>query len=216
MAKRKQAATTDLGTLDMSPNLYIPPNELTMPTEGHGVADSIGGPVFGFYHSAGRPVPTYATEWSAGVDITANLPVGDRVTFYDHKNTKGDKSVRGIDGLPGRLYIEAGERVLVPTGLYADIPYGWYLAIHSRSGMSWKQGLILTNGVGVVDADYVEEIKVSLTNVSGSRVYIEDGDRIAQILVAPVAAPYGGFATLNKKPNQKTSRAGGFGSTGAK
>lgn len=205
MAKSKKDATTDLGELVMGPA----GEPVTLAQNGIQTD-------FGFYHSAGKAVPSYATEFAAGMDISANLIPGEKFVCYDHTNTKHERKVKeGPEGV-GRMYIEPGDRVLVPTGLHADISEDCYLAIHARSGTSWKQGLILTNGVGVVDADYVEEIKVSLTNVSGSRVYIEDGERIAQLLLMPVMKPVNGFVTLNKKPAQKTSRAGGFGSTGAK
>ncbi len=199
MAKKSNKENvTDLGTLEMSAGFAMAET---------GVA---------FFQSRNKPIPQYETEYSAGLDIRADLEVGDEVNFHNHANVKAKKTVRGEEGQPGKLYIEPGDRVLVPTGLHADIPEGFYLAIHSRSGTSWKQGLILTNGVAVIDADYVDEIFVSLTNISGSRVVIEDGDRIAQFVLNRVERLPGGINKRNTKPEKKTSRAGGFGSTGVK
>lgn len=203
MAKAKKTPeTTDLGALNMMGTMVESTVVSTDEVEG-----------LGFYQARGKDVPFYATEFAAGFDLKADLVAGDKITKYDHRNQKHEVKAKDANGV-GRLYIEPGDRVLVPTGLFADIPEDCYIAIHARSGTSWKQGLILTNGVGVVDADYVEEIKVSLTNVSGVRVYIEDGERIAQALLMPVVKA--GIQRIGSKPAQKTSRAGGFGSTGAK
>ena len=206
MAKAKKTATeniTDLGELSMT----LSP--LPQPPAIEDFYDRLG-----FYQARGKEIPTYATGFSAGFDLRADLEAGDLIVKYDHRNQKIETSVKGSSDTKGRVILEAGDRVLIPTGLYADIPEGYYVAIHARSGTSWKQGLILTNGVGVVDADYVEEIKVSLTNVSGTRVVIEDGDRIAQALLMPVAKAQ--ITNIGGKPKQKTERAGGFGSTGVK
>jgi len=210
MAKRKDQPTTDLGELNMT----------AAPVEAS-YADSFSAPVgnahggFGFFQDSGRDIPGYATEFSAGMDIAADFMPGQPIMAFDRSNQKLDKKARDVEGRT-RIYLEPGERALIPTGLFADIPEGFYLAIHSRSGLSFKQGLILTNGVAVIDADYVEEIFVSLTNNTGTRVVIEDGDRIAQFVLMPVVKPLTGWKVLDKKPNQKTSRAGGFGSTGVK
>jgi dUTP pyrophosphatase len=214
MAKKPTKESVDLGVLEMS----TPVCDSGLGTYGWVNIDTYGCAIatqsLSFWQARGKEIPEYATEFAAGFDFRADLEAGDHVAYYDHRNIKHDKTVRGDSESKGRLYIEPGERVLVPTGLYADIPEYTYVAIHARSGTSWKQGLILTNGVGVVDADYVEEIKVSLTNNSGTRVYIEDGERIAQGLLMPTTkAP---IKSINGKPAQKTSRAGGFGSTGAK
>lgn len=203
MARQKKQTdkeSVDLGVMDMTTAAVIP-NVDTDETVG-------------FWHARGLDIPKRETEFSAGFDLKASLEVGKEVHYYDHSNNKRSKSIRGDSDSGGRLIIEPGERVLVPTDLYADIPMGYYIAIHPRSGTSWKQGLKLTNSVGVVDADYVEEIKVSITNDSGVRVVIEDGERIAQGVLMPCLDNE--LARLNKKPKQKTSRKGGFGSTGKK
>lgn len=195
---KKSTETTDLGVMDMSMAM--------------GSVETVeDAPVgLGFWHADGKETPDYATAGSAGMDIRANLVEGRSVKFFDSTNQKREKTVK--EG--GRLFLEPGERFLIPTGLHADIPSFTYLAIHARSGTSWKEGLILTNGVAVIDSDYVEEIFVSITNISGVRVVIEDGDRIAQMLLMPVTSC--NVVKLTEKPSQKTDRNGGFGSTGSK
>lgn len=153
-------------------------------------------------------IPSHATEGSAGMDIRAHLPPNSIVKLYTRTNVEIWRSVKDH----GVIFLEPGERALIPTGVYADIPDGYWVAIHPRSGTSWKEGLILTNGVGVVDSDYVDEIKVSLTNNSGVRVAIGNTDRIAQLVLRKVESfP---IVALSSKPQPKTSRSGGFGSTG--
>lgn len=201
-AKKEVVETTDLGALDMS---SVAVTGQIAPFEDDMV---------GFYQKRNKTIPDYATEFSAGFDLSVDIEAGDVINKYDHRNQKIEITARGQDNAPARLYLEPGDRALVPTGLHADIPEGYYIAIHARSGTSWKQGLILTNGVAVIDADYVGEIFISVTNNSGTRVVLEDGERIAQGLLMPaVKAP---FKRLDTKPAQKTSRAGGFGSTGSK
>lgn len=163
-----------------------------------------------FYQKRGKPVPHYATEHSAGFDLRVDIEPGDVIKKYDHSNRFVEQTVRN----EARIFLDPGDRALIPTGLHADIPERYYIAIHPRSGTSWKQGLKLTNSVAVIDADYVEEIFISITNDTGTRVVIEDGDRIAQGLVMPAIQPP--IETLENKPSQKTSRVGGFGSTGSK
>lgn len=196
-------STIDLGEMNMS-------TTITLSSENSSYAlDIPTGPVLGFYMARrGREVPSPATALSAGMDVQADIPAGEVVSYFNSQNQDGVKTVKA----GGKLYFEPGDRILVPTGLYADIPAGFYLAVHSRSGTSWKKGLILTNSVGVVDSDYVQEIKISLTNNSGVRLYIEDGERIAQLVLKQVCNMP--IKKLNQPPNRKTARNGGFGSTG--
>lgn len=205
-AKATETETVDLGTLDMGAAFVQTDEDLNAEQT---TVDELFEPFeLGFWHKDGKDVPSRATENSAGFDFRANLNPGDEIKFYDHSNVSRTRTVNSR----GELVINPGERFLIPTGLHADIPASTYLAIHARSGTSWKQGLILTNGVAVIDEDYVEEIFISITNISGVRVVIQDGERIAQGLVMPVT--YSPINTLQSKPAQKTSRSGGFGSTG--
>jgi dUTP pyrophosphatase len=111
-----------------------------------------------------------------------------------------------------QIVVGAGERVMVPTGLIMDIPTGHSIRIHARSGMSLKQGLVLANGEGVVDSDYVEEVMVLLYNLSENSLTIHTGDRIAQAeLVRDLVYSIEESAV---RPGVKTTRVGGMGSTG--
>ena len=224
--KKEQPAPVDLGDLNMVGYCQVVddvprPLSVATLTTSDGVVQQIpAGPLVGGstptqslkFFSARFDAPKPATEWAAGMDIQADIPAGEVVSYFNSRNQDGIKTVKGDSASKGRLYFVPGDRILVPTGLYADIPENFYLAIHARSGTSWKKGLILTNGVGVVDADYVHEIKVSLTNISGVRQYIEDGERIAQLVLNPVVRMQ--ITSLKEAPKSKTSRAGGFGSTG--
>ena len=130
-------------------------------------------------------LPNYATAGSAGMDVRALL----------------DED----------LTIAPLERVLVPTGLYMQIPVGFEGQIRPRSGLSIK-GISVPNSPGTIDSDYRGEIKIILINLSGEAFTIHDGDRIAQIVVARYErAEWESVETLDE-----TSRGeGGFGHTGS-
>lgn len=204
MARQKKTETqqdpTDLGVMDMSVNAVAIQSSQRISDDE----------VLGFWHVAGKEVPGYATESSAAFDFRAYLVEGSELKYYNYSNAVGTKKVK--EG--GRVFVEPGERILIPTGLHADIPEGYWLAIHPRSGTSWKTGLGLSNSVAVIDSDYVEEIFISVINMSGVRIVIENDERIAQgVLQLKWTIP---VKVLSEKPTQKTSRAGGFGSTGTK
>lgn len=201
-SKKTTPETVDLGRLDMSMAGSVPL-----------VGEQLLGPdTLGFY-SERHESPKPATSQSAGMDIRASIESGGSTVGFNSRNEQVFRQHRDrVDSGKSYVYLEPGDRVLISTGIYANIPEDYYLAIHARSGTSWKQGLILTNGVAVIDSDYVDEIKVSLTNVSGVRVAIEDGERIAQFVLMPVLPIL--VDTLSDKPKAKTERKGGFGSTG--
>ena len=133
-------------------------------------------------------LPTYGSPQAAGADLYALLD-GESLT------------------------VEAGETVLVRTGLSVEIPDGYVGLIYARSGLATKKGLAPANKVGVVDADYRGEVKVALFNQSGVPQSIVAGERIAQFVIAPyLTAQFEESETLSD-----TARgAGGFGSTGNK
>ena len=130
-------------------------------------------------------LPAYETEQSAGMDVRANI----------------DESIS-----LGPL-----ERALVPTGLFIALPAGFEAQVRPRSGLAAKQGITVLNSPGTVDADYRGEIKVILVNLSNEIVYIQDGDRVAQLVIARhEQAVWQATEVLDE-----TARgAGGFGSTG--
>lgn len=132
-------------------------------------------------------LPDYATESSAGMDIRANLV--EPVTL-------------------GPL-----ERAMVPTGLYISLPKGYECQVRPRSGLAAKHGISVANAPGTIDADYRGEIKVILVNLSNVPFVIDDGERIAQLVVARhEVVEWQPVDTLDS-----TERgAGGFGHTGLK
>ncbi|MDT0681993.1 dUTP diphosphatase [Roseicyclus sp. F158] len=136
------------------------------------------------------PLPAYATPGSAGADIRANLAPEDR---------------------SAGLVLPPMGRILVPTGLRAEIPEGYEMQVRPRSGLSTKHGVTLPNTPGTVDSDYRGPILVPLINLGDAPFTVEHGARIAQIVIAPVVqATFEVTDTLGE-----TSRGqGGFGSTG--
>ncbi|HRG38465.1 MAG TPA: dUTP diphosphatase [Bacteroidia bacterium] len=105
-----------------------------------------------------HPLPTYATAASAGVDLRANL----------------DEPI----------VLKSLERVAVPTGLFMELPVGFEAQVRPRSGLALKNGLTVLNSPGTIDADYRGEIKVILVNLSTDVFTINDGERIAQMVIA--------------------------------
>ena len=112
----------------------------------------------------------------------------------------------------GPLVVLPGARALVPTGLTLEIPRGFEGQVRARSGLALRKGLALANGVGTIDADYRGEVGVIVVNLGVEPVTIARGDRIAQLVVAPVAravfTPAGGLGDSDRG-------TGGFGSTGS-
>lgn len=132
-----------------------------------------------------HPLPEYATLLSAGVDLRANLqePVS----------------------LPPL------QRVLIPTGLFIALPEGYEAQVRPRSGLALKHGVTVLNSPGTIDADYRGEIRVILVNLSSEAFVIEDGERIAQMVVAR----YEQAEWIETNELNATARgAGGFGHTG--
>lgn len=109
------------------------------------------------------------------------------------------------------LALEPGARALVPTGFAMEIPPGWEGQVRPRSGLALEHGLTLLNTPGTIDSDYRGEVKVLLVNLGGETVIVHRGDRIAQLVFAPVAS-----VRVEERPRlEETARdAGGFGSTG--
>ncbi|HEV3414652.1 MAG TPA: dUTP diphosphatase [Puia sp.] len=107
-----------------------------------------------------HPLPAYATEGSAGMDLRANLP--------------------------GPVELQPLERQLVPTGIFIELPYGYEAQVRPRSGLAAKQGITCLNSPGTVDSDYRGELKVILINLSSELQVLRPGDRIAQLVVGPV------------------------------
>jgi dUTP pyrophosphatase len=110
------------------------------------------------------------------------------------------------------LVVAPGGRALVPTGLTLEIPRGFEAQVRARSGLALKKGLALANGVGTIDADYRGEVGVIVVNLGSEPVTIARGDRIAQLVVAPVVRA---VFTLAGGLAGSARGSGGFGSTGS-
>ncbi len=113
--------------------------------------------------------------------------------------------------LPEKMILAAGEKTMVPTGLSFEIPAGYEIQARPRSGLAAKNGITVLNTPGTIDADYRGEVKIILINLSKNDFVIENQDRVAQLVLAPVVqAEFDVVEALNE-----TDRgAGGFGSTG--
>ena len=156
---------------------------------------------------SGATVPTFATDGSACFDICARFSDGKSITAYDKNNTQNF-----IPTVGDKFYFFGGMRALIPTGLILDIPEGYSVRLHARSGLALKQGLVLTNSEGVIDSDYTQELLVMMHCLTNTIVTINSGDRICQgelVRNQPTR-----FISIPNPPQPKTDRAGGFGSTG--
>lgn len=130
-------------------------------------------------------VPEYETSGSAGMDLRANLEEP--------------------------VVLEPGERRLIETGLFIEIPDGYEAQVRARSGLSIKHGITLINGIGTVDSDFRGELKVPLVNLGQEAFVIENGDRIAQMVIAK----YSKVTWKIADSLSETERGeGGFGHTG--
>ena len=159
-------------------------------------------------------LPTFATRESACFDLHANLLEGEAIEYYQAISTKSVPRQIAFDINSSSTFIQLNnmERMLIPTGLIADIPIGFSVRLHSRSGLAFKQGVYLTNCEGVIDSDYVDPIYAMVTNISNVPTRIYDGDRICQGEL--VRCEKYTLDESDEAPSQKTDREGGFGSTG--
>src|SRR5699024_183877 len=109
------------------------------------------------------------------------------------------------------LVLKPLERVLIPTGLFISLPAGYEAQIRARSGLSYKHGITMANGVGTIDSDYRGEISVILVNLSNQDYTISPGDRIAQMVIGQYVQA--SFVEVDELDDTKRS-TGGFGHTG--
>lgn len=134
-----------------------------------------------------HPLPAYATELSAGLDLRAKLDMP--------------------------ITLQPMERALVPTGLYMALPEGYEAQVRPRSGLALKKGVTVLNSPGTIDADYRGEVCVILINLSTEPFVVNDGERIAQLVLAKCEQ----LAWAEVEALDETQRGeGGFGHTGSK
>ena len=136
-------------------------------------------------NKSNNPTPEYETNGSAGMDIRANL---------DEK-----------------FILKPMCRVAIPTGLFIEIPEGYEAQVRARSGLAFKYGISLTNGIGTIDSDYRGELKVLLINLGTENFEINNGDRIAQLVIAKYEKV--DFVEVNDL-SETVRSTGGFGHTG--
>ena len=149
----------------------------------------------------------YGTQSAACFDLRAYFHQ-ETITIYDQFNLK--TIVEGYE----RVALQPRERALIPTGMILDIPMGYSVRLHPRSGLAVKFGINLINCEGVVDSDYTNQLYVPLYNSTEEDFEIIHGDRIAQAEIVPVYIPT--IEYIDDAPGQKGDRTGGFGSTGHK
>lgn len=134
-----------------------------------------------------HPLPAYESAQAAGLDLRANL----------------DESVE----------LKPLQRALIPTGIFMELPEGFEAQIRPRSGLAYKHGLSVLNAPGTIDADYRGEVKVLLVNLSDQPFVVEDGERVAQMVIAQ----HEQIDWSETEKLEETDRgAGGFGHTGTK
>jgi dUTP pyrophosphatase len=138
-------------------------------------------------HFEGLALPAYETALSAGMDLRAAVPEDEPMT------------------------LASGARALVPTGMTIALPADYEAQIRPRSGLAFKNGITCLNTPGTIDADYRGEVKVLLINLGQEPFVIKRGERIAQMVIAPVTQ---GEWTVVDTLSETARGAGGFGSTG--
>lgn len=138
-------------------------------------------------HAADLDLPAYESSHAAGMDLRA--------------------------GLEEPLVLEPGKRALVPTGLQMALPEGYEAQIRPRSGLAYRNGITMLNTPGTIDADYRGEVKVLAINHGDEAFTIRHGDRIAQMVIAPIQQMF--VEEVEELPDTERG-SGGFGSTGVK
>ena len=132
-----------------------------------------------------HPLPEYSTEFSAGLDLRANID--------------------------DEIILKPFERMLIPTGLYIELPEGFEAQIRPRSGLALKHGISIVNSPGTIDSDYRGEIGIILINLSNENFVIRDGERVCQMVINK-------FEQISwdekEEINSTTRGSGGFGHTG--
>jgi len=147
-------------------------------------------PIHQLPHAVGLELPTYATPHAAGMDLRAAIPEADAWS------------------------LEPGQRRLVPTGLVVAIPAGFEGQVRPRSGLALRHGVTVLNAPGTIDSDYRGEVAVVLVNHGETAFELRRGERIAQLLIAPVAKCEWMPETTSAALGETHRGTGGYGSTG--
>jgi dUTP pyrophosphatase len=148
-------------------------------------SDRVSIPVLRLPHGDGLPLPSYATAHAAGLDLLAAVSTD--------------------------IVLAPRDRALIPTGIAIALPSAFEAQVRPRSGLALKAGVTVLNSPGTIDADYRGEIGVVLVNLGGDPFTVRRGDRIAQLVIAPVSRA--AWAVTERLPTSERA-GGGFGSTG--
>jgi dUTP pyrophosphatase len=174
-----------------------------------------------FLASPFAKVPDYGSEESACFDMRACIKDVDHLTVYRSNNEKinvpvvlGQTFVDDVVTECHSIVVRPHERLLVPTGLIFDIPEGYSIRLHPRSGLSLKYGIVLQNCEAVIDSDFVHQTQLMIVNNSEKSFVFSHGDRLCQGEVVKDLKV--GFDVIDTAPDQRTSRNGGLGHTGVK
>ena len=154
-------------------------------------------------NKSNNPTPKYETKYSAGMDVRAYI-------------TEENSNTVDMDDNGNYVYntiIKPGEYAMIHTGLYLEVPDGYMMNVHARSGLAYKKGIMLTNGTGIIDCDYRGECNVLLYNGGNDTFTINNGDRIAQFVLQEV--PQAILLEVDELEDSDRGE-GGFGSTGVK
>ncbi len=159
----------------------------TEPLEAAGARGAVAVRVMTLAHGVGLPMPAYQTVHAAGLDLVAAV------------------------GAHAPVHVAVGARVLIPTGIAMALPHGYEAQVRPRSGLALKHGITVLNSPGTIDADYRGEVQVILVNLGQDIFVVNRGERIAQLVIAPVVQA----RLIEVEHLDETGRgAGGFGSTG--
>lgn len=155
-------------------------------------------------NKSNNPLPTYADNGCSGADIYADVEHVNPKFLFDGANLS-----YGNEG--PIVILPPGGRALIPSGLHVDIPYGYEIQVRCRSGLALKNGIMVTNGIGTIDESYKGDIGIVLTNTGQENFTINQGDRIAQLVLMPITKiDWNPVETLEESERGE----GGFGHTG--
>ena len=185
-------------------------------------------PTLGYYRTHDNVIPPkMSTAGAACYDLSAHLVEKEKgalpreVILFDTNNESYSITAamsvhpdNNLEFTAPRITIPPRHRAIIPTGIIFDIPEGYSVRLHPRSGLSIKKGFIVANCEGVIDEDYFHEIKSLMVNNSDTEIIVEHGDRIVQAEIVKTVQHY--IVETDVEPCQKTDRVGGLGSTGVK
>ena len=157
------------------------------------------------FNSSNNKLPEYSDKGSSGVDLRANI-----------ESIKDNKFLFDAFIKEDCLIINPGGRALIPTGLHVSFDNNYEIQIRDRSGLALKNGIIVTNGIGTIDASYRGDIGVILTNTGSKAFTVHQGDRIAQAVLCPVSKIFWQEVNTIEDLDSSDRGEGGFGHSGLK